>query len=113
MWFLSFLIGSVGRWLLIGAAAAAILAGAYIWGRMDCTAAANVRQYQATVDSLRRIIERREAKRLADDAQAIEDRAILDEAREDNRKLEHDLKELTGSCLPDDVVDRMRRGWRR
>jgi len=113
MWFLSFLIGSVGRWLLVGAAAAVILAGAYVWGRMDCKAAANVRHLEAQVDMLTRTLERRERIARADNAQRELDRARLDDAREDNRKLEHDLKELAGSCLPDDVVDRVRRGWRR
>ena len=113
MWLLSFLIGSVGRWLLIGAAAAAILAGAYVWGRMDCTAAANVRHLEAQVDMLTRTLERRERITRADNAQRELDQAALAELDTQNRELSDELQDRDGCGLSGDTVQKLRQFWAR
>jgi ornithine cyclodeaminase/alanine dehydrogenase-like protein (mu-crystallin family) len=113
MWFLSFLIGSIGRWLLIGAASAAILVGAYVWGRMDCKAAAEVRQYQEIVVWLNREIERRAARTKADNTAREADRARRAELDAEIRNLTNDLENADRECLSSDSIDRLREFWRR
>lgn len=111
MWFLSFLIGSIGRWLLIGAASAAILVGAYAWGRMDCKVAANVRHLEAQVDVLKRTLERRERIARADNAQREIDQAELDRRDAQIRELSDELQDRDGCGLSGDTVQRMRQRW--
>ena len=111
MWLWTFLIGSVGRWLLIGAAAAVILAGAYALGRMDCTAAANVRHLEAQVDMLTRTLERRERIARADAEQAELDREALERHDQTDREVTNEMQGDNGGCFERDDTERVRRFW--
>jgi outer membrane murein-binding lipoprotein Lpp len=111
MWFLSFLIGSIGRWLLIGAASAAILVGAYVWGRMDCKVAANVRHLEAQVDVLKRTLERRERIARADAEQAAQGREALERHDNTDRELSDEMQGDDSGCFKSPDTDRVRRYW--
>lgn len=109
----AFILGPIGMWLAIATIATAALTGAYVKGRMDGSNATEVRQLEATVDQLRRVIERREAATRADNAQREIDRAELERLTEENRKLDDELKDLRGGGISADTADRVRRRWGR
>jgi outer membrane murein-binding lipoprotein Lpp len=115
MWtrFIGFVFGPIGMWLAIVAIATAALAGAYTIGHVRGSNKAEVRQLEATVDQLRRVIERREAATRADNAQREIDRAELERLTEENRKLDNELKDLRGGGISADTANRVRRRWGR
>ena len=113
MWtrFIGFVLGPVGMWIAITVIAGAALTGAYTFGHVRGSNKAEVRQLEATVDQLRRVIERREAATRADNAQREIDRAELERLDEINRTLTNEL-ETAGNCgLGPDASDRLRRLW--
>jgi outer membrane murein-binding lipoprotein Lpp len=113
MWtrFIGFVFGPIGMWLAIVAIATAALAGAYTIGHVRGSNKAEVRQLEATVDQLRRVIERREAATRADNAQREADRAELERIDEINRKLTNELANASRECLDSDSTDRLRGLW--
>jgi outer membrane murein-binding lipoprotein Lpp len=115
MWsrIVAFILGPFGMWLAIAAIATAALAGAYTLGHVRGSNKAEVRQLEATVDQLRRVIERREAATRADNAQREIDRAELERLTEENRKLDNELKDLRGGGISADTANRVRRRWGR
>ena len=107
----AFIIGPIGMWLAIAAIATAALGGAYAWGHMNGSNKAEVRHLEATVDQLRRVIERREAATLADNAQREIDRAELERLDETNRNLTNELANASRECLDGPGTDRLRGLW--
>jgi hypothetical protein len=113
MWsrIVAFIIGPIGMWIAIAAIAGAALGGAYTLGHVRGSNKAEVRQLEATVDQLRRVIERREAATRADNAQRESDRERLAELDEINRSLTDALENASRECLDPAAVDRLRRLW--
>jgi hypothetical protein len=104
MWsrIVAFILGPIGMWLAIVAIATAAIGGAYAYGYTRGSNKAEVRQLEATVDQLRRVIERREAATRADNAQREIDRAELER-----------LTDLRGGGISADTANRVRRRWGR
>jgi hypothetical protein len=48
------LLGPIGMWIIIAAVAVAVVTGAYVKGRLDCSSAEKVHQLEATIAELHR-----------------------------------------------------------
>lgn len=98
--------------LVIGAGLSGVgMAGAYVKGRMDCSEAAHVAQLQADKRQLLAELAEREARTLADQAQAERDRAERERLEEANRNLQNELEDPDRVCLDAPDVDRLRNLW--
>jgi outer membrane murein-binding lipoprotein Lpp len=113
MWsrIVAFILGPIGMWLAIVAIATAAIGGAYAYGYTRGSNKAEVRQLEATVDQLRRVIEHREAATSADNAQREIDRAELERLDEINRNLTNELANASRECLDGPSTDRLRGLW--
>jgi len=100
----SFLLSPVGRWLAGAVIVAALLGAAYVKGRSDCSANAELRKARAEVEYL--------SKRLAElDALAKRDAARAEADRQYIAELEariDDTPENDNVCLPADAAGRVR-----
>lgn len=117
MWLLTFFTGTIGRWLLIAGigllTAGGLVTGGVIYGWASCSSAAEVRNLEATVKTLKAELARREARTVADNAARERDRAELERLDAQIRGLSDELQDRNSGGIGDDTARRLQDNWGR